>query len=98
MEDYKDKAVTKFLSKDELMVLFEMMTHPGWEVFKKVGKAISADWIEQAAGTDMSNKSDEEMLRMLRHRQGQIKGVDMTVNYLEKKMKQSKEKLKKETE
>ena len=89
MED-KDKAISKVLSDDEMMVLFEMMTHPGWGVFKKVGKAISADWIEQAAHIDMSHKPDEQMLRMLRHRQGQIKGGSMTIGYLEKKMKERK--------
>ncbi len=85
MGDHNDKSIENILSADELTMLFEMMTHPGWSVMKKMDKAMREDWIEQASNADMSDKTDDEMIRVLRHRQGQIKGMSLFMSYLEKK-------------
>lgn len=96
MEDYNNKSIEKILSADELMVLYEMMSHPGWGVLKKVDKAMKEDWVEQTANYDMSGKTDEEMMRKMRHRQGQIKGVSLFIGFLEKKLRDRKKRIEKE--
>ncbi len=88
MEDYK--SIEKILSADEQIVLRELMLHPGWGALKKVTKAIKEDWIEQTATFDMSSKTDVEMMRILRHRQGEIKGMSKVISYVEKRFANTK--------
>lgn len=88
MED--NKIIDKILSVDERMVLLEMMGHPGWGILKKINRKIKEDWINQTADFDMSGKNDEEMIRILRHRQGQIVGMSLVIRYLEKKLVNTK--------
>ena len=74
-------------------MLYEMMDSPGWQSIKKVNNAVKEDWIQQTVDFDMTSKTDDEMLRILRHRQGQIKGVTLFLNYLEKKKNSNLQKL-----
>lgn len=89
MEGKKDKSIDKVLSKDERGVLFEMMDHPGWDVLKTINTVMTNDWMDQTSYMDLSAKSDDELIRFVRHRQGQIKGMRLVMDYLEKKRKDS---------
>lgn len=80
------KKLDKILDGHQLTMLFELMQHPGWPLLKKLNNAMQQDWIEQTANMNWADKNDEEMIRDLRHKQGQIKGVSLFFWYLEKKM------------
>lgn len=80
------EGIDKILNHNELRMLHELMQHPGWPLLEKVNKAIQADWIEQTANANWAEKDDAAMIRDLRHRQGQIKGVSQFLWYLKKKL------------
>lgn len=79
------EGLEKILSKDELKALFELMEMPGWYLLEKVNKAFMADWIEQTASLDVGNMTDDELVRKVRDRKGQIKGITLFLAYLKKK-------------
>lgn len=85
-------SLEDILSEEELKALFELMDDNAWYILGKINKKVQEDWIEETANVDWSNKDDNEMIRKLRHRQGQIKGVSMLLRYLEKKKKEYQKK------
>jgi len=90
------RSLDKILSESELKALFELMDNPAWTILDKINKEVSQDWIEQTASLDFTDKTDKEMVRKLRHRQGQIKGVSTFLLFLNKKKKEWEKKLEKE--
>jgi hypothetical protein len=82
---YADNSLESILNAQELRALFDIMAQPGWAVLSKVNERVKEDWINQTADMHFTEKDDAEMLRILRHRQGQITGVSLFLAYLEKK-------------
>jgi hypothetical protein len=88
-EGYTKKSLDSIIGKENLRYLFDLIDHPGWQSLREINQAIKEDWIEQTSNLDLSIKTDEEMLRIVRARHGMIKGVDLFLTYLEKKRKEA---------
>lgn len=83
--EYTKEGLGKFLNEQELKGLHELVNHPYWYLLEKVNTAIKEDWIDQTANLDFSTKTDEEVMRVMRMRNGMLKGISLFLGYLAKK-------------